>query len=94
MNKFGIIICLLSSMAGGYAAAYALNEALGIGERLSQLPFTVKIKPWMIAAGTLLLIIAIGLIMRLCSAPEIAYYITSGILIGIMLRLLPSAKEK
>jgi len=92
MNTPGIIICLLASMAGGYAAAYALNEAFSIGEKLSQIPLTVKIRPWMIAAASLLLIIIIGVIMYFVSAPEITYYIISGIIIGIMLRLLPSAK--
>lgn len=93
MNISGIIICLLASMAGGYGVSYALNEAFGICDKLTQLPLSVKIKPWMIAAGTIALIVAAGIVMMLCSAPEISYYILSGILIGIMLKLLP-AKEQ
>lgn len=90
MNTFGVVLCLLVSMAVGYGLAKAVDGHFYIREWFSEKPWTVKVKPWMVVLGVLLLIVGIGLLMWVFGAPEIVYYIVSGALIGIMLVILPS----
>lgn len=92
MNTVGIILTLLGFMAVGYVISYLFDERFYFREWLAEKPWTVKVKPWMIVLAAIILIVGIGLLMWLIEAPEIAYYIVSGALIGVMLVVLPKQK--
>lgn len=93
MNRMGALINLLLAIGIGFIIWKALDERLGVIERIVIRFRLLRQKPWAVMAVMLLCVVPLGFIFMMLRLPEVVYYTLSGLIIISALTLFEGARE-
>ena len=80
VSRIGAVICLAGTLLFGFGAWFALEQRFGLRTRLIRRFPVLRVKPWAAIGVLLAAILLLGFLFLVLHVPEVAYYITGGLL--------------
>ena len=94
MNIVGAVISIAAAVAVGFAILIILDQRFEVKEKLrGKLP-VLKKRPWLPIAAAPVFEAVLGITCIVMRIPEIAFYVTGGIVLGIAVGLMEFGGEE
>ena len=93
MSRIGAIFAIAAAIAVGFAVMLVLDQRLGTKEKLRERLPVLREKPWLLMISIPLFEALLGIICLVMRIPEIAFYITGGVILGAAVSLIEGGGE-